>query len=560
MGILQRLFGRETPAERAAWLDQTVRTVASAAQGEALAGLRTARRSFEAAETPAWTESWPTTGAPINDELARQLPTLRARARGLARNAEWAIGYLIKLEDSVLGENGIRLQMRLTRGDGTPNTAVNNRLEAAFTAWGKAAEASGLTWREVERLALEAEDTDGELLYQLLPGSGPFGFQIRLWDPALLDVNLNRDWQGRRVRMGVEIDNAGKPVAYWLKASRAGDTTPDLVVLGKHVRIPAAQIRHRFVRHEIGQLRGYPELAGGAQRLWLLKDFDTAAAVASSNAAKRQGFFVTKDGEAPRGFADTIVSSVLETAKAAGKVLTPEEVQAITAAADKYATTLPGQYDTLPVGTEFQKYESNWPNIEAASYTKGHLRAWFAARGMSYVTGGNDLESVNYSSARVGIVAEREHYKTRQMRLIDWLHADVFEALLPYLVLKTDGLQPDRVPAYLAAATWQPRRWQGIDPVKEAAASEINLRLRLTSRRRLILERGEDPDEIAAEVAQEEELYGALEAAGTPLPPDDKEDDTTTDTTGNKTIRRAPLVAVRARNSSGRDFAPAERD
>ena len=561
MGILQRLFSRETPAARAAWLNDTVRTVAAAAQGEALAGLRTARRSFEAAETPAWTESWPTTGAPINDELARQLPTLRARARGLARNAEWAIGYLIKLEDSVLGENGIRLQMRLTRGDGTPNTAVNNRLEAAFAQWGKAADVAGLTWREVERLALEAEDTDGELLYRLRPGAGPFSFQIQLLDPALLDVNLNRDWQGRRIRLGVEIDDDAKPVAYWLKAGKTGDTAPDLVVLGKHLRIPAAQIRHRFVRHEIGQLRGYPELAGGAQRLWLLKDFDTSAAVASSNAAKRQGFFVTKDGDAPRGFADTIVSSVLETAKAAGKVLTPEEVQAITAAADKYATTLPGQYDTLPVGTEFQKYESNWPNIEAGSYVKGHLRAWFAARGMSYVTGGNDLESVNYSSARVGIVAEREHFKTRQTRLIDWLHADVFEAVLPYLVLNTDALQSERVAAYLAAATWQPRRWQGIDPVKEAAASEINLRLRLTSRRRLILERGEDPDEIAAEVAQEEELYGPLDAAGAPLPPDDKEDDALP--AGKKAIRpygTTPLVAVRARNSSGRDFAPTERD
>ena len=97
MGILQRLFNRDTPSERATWLDTAVRGAASQAQQRFLGELNTARRSFEAAETPAWTESWPTTGAPINDELARQLPTLRARARGLARNAEWAIGYLIKL-------------------------------------------------------------------------------------------------------------------------------------------------------------------------------------------------------------------------------------------------------------------------------------------------------------------------------------------------------------------------------------------------------------------------------------------------------------------------------
>lgn len=560
MGIMQRLFSRETPATRATWLETAVRSAASQAQQRFLGDIHSARRSFEAAETPAWTESWPTTGAPINDELSRQLPTLRARARGLARNAEWAIGYLIKLQDSVLGETGIRLQMRMTRGDGTPNTAVNARLEAAFAEWGKAADVAGLTWAEVERLALEAEDTDGELLYRLRPGAGPFGFQVQLLDPALLDVSLNREWQGNRIRMGVEINDDARPVAYWIKAAKPGDTTPDLVILGKHIRIPAEQIRHRFVRHEIGQLRGYPELAGGAQRLWLLKDFDTAAAVASNNAAKRQGFFVTKDGDAPRGFADTIISNVLETAKAAGKVLTPEEVQAITSAAEKYATTLPGQYDTLPVGTEFQKYDSDWPNIEAGSYVKGHLRAWFAARGMSYVTGGNDLESVNYSSARVGIVAEREHYKTRQTRLIDWLHADVFAAVLPYLVLRTDGLYADRLPAYLAASTWQPRRWAGIDPVKEAAASEINLRLRLTSRRRLILERGEDPDEIAAEIEQEEKLYGPI--APTPGTSEDAADDEEDDVqdAGKKAFRHAPIAVVSARNFSGSDFANPARD
>lgn len=557
MGFLQKIFHRETPSARAAWLDQTVRSVAASAQQHFLADLRVAQRSFEAAETPAWTESWPTQAAPINDDLARQLPVMRARARGLARNNEWAISYLLKLEDHVLGENGIRLQMRLTRGDGTPSTAANARLEAAFTQWGKAADVSGLSWRAVEALAAKAEDVDGELLYRYRKGAGPFGIQIQLLDPALIDVNLHRDWQGRRVRMGVEIDDDGTPHAYWLKMIKTGEASADLVSVGQHVRIPADQIRHRFVTHEVGQLRGYPGLAGGARRLWQLGDFEQSAAVASSNAAKRQGFFVTKDGEAPRGFADTIISSVLDAAKAAGKVLTPDEVQAITAAAEKYSTTLPGQYDTLPIGTEFQKYESNWPNIEADGYVKGHLRGWTAARGISYVTGGNDLEAVNYSSARVGIVAEREHFKTRQTRLVEWLHADVFATILPYLVLRTEGLNADRFEAYLAAATWQPRRWAGIDPVKEATANETNLRLKLTSRRRLILERGEDPDEIAAEIAQEEALYGAVEPApGKPAA--DPDGDAADDAAGKKAIRRAALVAVR--NFSGSHFAPTERD
>lgn len=537
---------RETAAERAAWLDDAVRGATQRAHAHYLAEARTAQRSFAAAETPAWTDSWPTRAAPINDDLARQLPTLRARARDMARNNEWAIGYLLQLDDNVLGETGIRLQMRLKRGDGEQDTGTNDLLEAGWRLWGKECEVSGMSWREVETMALASLPQDGELLYRLCHGAGRFGFQIQMLDPALLDVSLHRDYGGNRVRMGIEITNDGKPVAYWLRMAKTGDGPSDLVSIGRHVRIPAEQIRHFFVKREPGQLRGYPWLSGGARRLWLLNDFEESAAVASSNAAKRQGFFITKDGEAPSGLADTIISSVLDSAKASGKVLTPDEIKAITAAAEKYTTTVPGQFDSLPHGTEFQSFESKWPDVDAGGYVKQHLRGWTAARGASYVSLGNDLESVNYSSARVGIVSEREHYKTIQGMLKNWLHAEVFPLALPYIVLATPALKVARIESYQAAATWQPRRWAGIDPLKEAAADEINLRLKLTSRRRRILERGEDPDEIAREVAEEEKLYGPLDQENMPRPQSDEDEDG--QGTQKKTRMRAPLVAVRGMN------------
>lgn len=515
---LSTLFApRETAAARADWLESTTRQIAAQAQSRLLSDIRQAQRSFAAAETPSWTNSWPAHAVGINYDLERQLPILRARAHDLARNNEWAIRYMLQIDDNVLGEQGIRLQMRVTQSDGTQDNKTNDLIENAFDRWGERADVSGQCWREIETLALAGLAQDGEILYRLRPGSGPFGFQIQLLDPALLDVTLRRDWQGNRVRMGIEINDDGLPVAYWLRAQRAGDAASDLIsdltTVGKHVRVPAAEVRHAFVRREVGQLRGYPWLAGGARRLWLLQDFEEAAGVASSNAAKRQGFFVSPTGDAPPGFADTIVSSVLDSARASGKVLTPEEIQAITSAAEKYATTVPGQFDTLPNGYDFRKFDSDWPNIDAGSHVKAHLRGWTAARGMSYVTLGNDLESVNYSSAQVGIVGEREHFKTIQGQLKTWLHAEVMRAVLPYLILRTPGLKSAKLEDYAAAVSWQPRRWQPVDPVKTAKANETNLRLGLTSRRRIILERGDDPDEIAAEVEEELEIYGPINPA-----------------------------------------------
>ena len=54
MGLLSRIFRpRETAADRAEWLDGLAASAGRQLQAEYLAGLKTAARSFEAAETPA---------------------------------------------------------------------------------------------------------------------------------------------------------------------------------------------------------------------------------------------------------------------------------------------------------------------------------------------------------------------------------------------------------------------------------------------------------------------------------------------------------------------------
>ena len=542
MRLFDGLFKKETAADRAAWIDSTVRAVATAAHTQTHSELRAAQRSFETAQTPVFTDSWQTTTSEINEDLSRSLPTLRARSLEHARNNEWAANYLIQLENNVIGPAGVQMQARMFDRKGDSDKAANTALETAFYNWGKRGncDVSGkLTWRELEALALASLARNGELLYRMRPMTGGVhNFKIQLLNPALLDVNLRRDWGGNRVRMGVEIDSDGKAIAYWLKMSKVGDAPGDLISVGHHVRIPAAQIRHHYLVEEIDQLRGIPWLTIGARSLWLAHDFEQAAQVASSNAAKRQGFFVSPTGEAPPGFASDIISSVLDTAKAAGKVLTPDEVSALTAAAEKYSTAMPGQYDTLPTGYDFRPFESAWPNINADGYAKQQIRRFAAARGVSYVTVGNDLEAVNYSSAQVGIVGEREHFKTIQEKLIGWLHKDVAAAWLPYAATSDPALRPSMVATYQDAIGWQPRRWAGIDRVKEANADETNLRMGLTSRRRIILGRGEDPEEIASEVAAEEKIYGRLDAENIPRPLADPED------TPTKPTPRARLAAV----------------
>lgn len=530
MGLLDRIFRSaspatpaETAADRQAWLDRTITAAASQVQVHMHAAIRQAARSFEAAETPAWTDSWPTHCGAINQDLQMQLPTLIARARGIARNNEWAIKYLADLHDNTCGDTGIRMQSRLKKpgpaGKPISDPDANTALEALWEKFWSRPDVAGYTGRQLEDLALNALETDGAILYRLRPGAGPLGFQIQLLPVTLLDTTLNRDWGTNRIRMGIEINNDNAPVAYWLLLADPNDSPTSYITVGRHVRIPAAEIRHYYHVQEVGQLRGVPGLVNGARRIWLTKAFEESAAVASINAARREGFFKSIDGEAPSGFADQIVSATLDAAKAAGKELTPEEVRQIMAAAEKYNTTMPGQFDTLPQGYDFTPFESKWPNVSAEGFVKSHLRAWCSARGVSYTSIGNDLESVNYSSAQVGMTAERYHYQRLQADLIAWLHASIFEVALPYLLLRAPGtLKYNRLPDYLAAAAFQGRRWEPIDPHKGAAANEILLRAKLISRRRIWLNAAQDPDEMQAEIDEDIARNGPIASPNQPAP------------------------------------------
>jgi lambda family phage portal protein len=514
-------------AERAAWLERTI-----TAQVQRLHMHEVRSSAFDAGETPHYTDGWDTTDPNLNDALATRLGTLRGRAKGLARNNEWARRFLWLSKSNVLGPAGITMHMGLETAPGVADEATNSLIETGWWRWGKrgVCDITGtLTWRQIETLCELCLQREGEYLVRLVT-RGPHGLQLHVLNPAVLDVNLRGQHQGRRIRMGVEINDEGAPVAYWLITTRPGDDINNgLSTSGaRHTRVPADEIIHGFDKEEPDQLRGYPALTVGAQRLWLLKDFEVSAAVASSNSAKRQGFFFTPTGESPSGFADTLISTVIEEAKAEGRVLSAEEMQALQEAASKFNTLMPGQFDTLPHGVQFQKFDSNYPNVDYGDYIKACVRGFSAGLGMSYATVGNDLESVNYSSARVGIIDEREVYKLRQADLIDTLHQRVAAAWLarallayrPFRVLSTARLEE-----YVEAMTWQPRRWVGIDPAKEANAHETNLRLRLTSRRRIMRERGEDPADIEREIAAEEALYGPLDAENMPAPVVDPEDD-----------------------------------
>lgn len=438
-------------------------------------------RSFSAAQVNNLTESWTTNSAPINDVLTRQLNTLRARSRDLAKNNDYGRKFLSMVKCNVVGSNGVSLQIKAKRPDGTVDDFDSSALEAAFADWGKKGncDVTGkLSWRALQTLAIETVAKDGECLIRKRR-RGKYKFQLQLIDATKLDATHNVDQGKIRIRMGIELDAFNAPVAYHFLTS---DTLTGYVMAGRrYERVPASEVYHLFIVDEIDQLRGIPWMSTAAARLNMLGGYENAALVASRNAAERVGFFISKDGTPP-----PLVDSEVD--------------------GEKFSTSAPGTYDTLPEGYDFKPFESDYPHTNYGDFVKAALRGVAAGLGVAYHNLANDLEGVNFSSSRAGILEERELWKLLQEWFIEELCAPVYTDWLRHALDYTNTLDP--LPANkfdkFNSAVWQGRRWAWVDPTKDIEASVTAITNGLRSRGDVIREQGRDPEEVWTELEAEE--------------------------------------------------------
>jgi lambda family phage portal protein len=177
----------------------------------------------------------------------------------------------------------------------------------------------------------------------------------------------------------------------------------------------------------------------------------------------------------------------------------------------------PGAFPVLPDGAELKEWLPQYPSGEFLPVMKTLLRGATSGMGVAYNNLANDLEGVNFSSIRQGTLDEREHWKELQEWLTEDLVQPVFEAWLRYSLLKgrikVNGkpLSPVLFAAIKKAVSWQPRRWQWIDPTADVNAAVESKNNLLTSAGRIIREWGGDPAEVFADIAAD---IKAMEAAG----------------------------------------------
>lgn len=448
-------------------------------------------RRFDAARVDAITSDWWTANASINEELRSDLDRLRARARDLSKNNDYARKFIGLAQNNIVGPEGFRLQSRVLDDTGrTPDRQVNNAIEAAFADWARSAGITGtMSLRDICETLVAQLPTDGEFLVRLVRGPAArnrYNFALEIIDVDRIATQHNemlRD--GARVVMGVEQDAAGRTLALHLYQTHPNDING--AQQRRKIRVPAEEIIHRFRVDVPGQARGVPWMAPGMISLHHLGGFMLSALLAAENGANHYGFFRTPDGLPPVGSDEG------------------GDGQQIT-------TTQPGTFDTLPPGVEFQAFDSKYPEQNFGPFVKTTLQRIASGWRVSYHSLANDLEGVNFSSIRSGTIEERDRWAADQRWFIDAFLRPMFaawlqQALLSAAIVLPNGsaLPASRLTRYLAHE-WQGRRWDWVDPRKDMEAKTMAVRAGLIAPQTLAAQMGQDFEDVLEQIGQAQAL------------------------------------------------------
>jgi lambda family phage portal protein len=480
------------------------------------------QRDFAAAAFNRLTSGWNSNNTSANVDLYRGLDTLRARSRDLFNNNDYARRFGGMVTANVVGGSGVMLQARIYDKPGKPDSGANDAVEIAFDKWGArgTCDVTGrLSWRDLQLLIIKAVARDGEALIRKIRGKAAgnaYGYALQVLDIDRLDTKLMRaaDKDVNEIKMGVEVDAFGRAVAHWLRPYHPGELwLAQGQVLSEHQRVPAADILHVYMTDRPEALRGTPWMHAAMTRLNNLGGYEEAAVIAARVGASKMGFFKTAEGGLD--------------AAADGK-----DAQGV-----PYTEAEPGAFGTLPDGMDFVPFNPDYPHAMYAEFVKACLRGVASGLGVSYHGLANDLEGVNFSSIRAGTLEERDQWIGIQQWFIDAflepVYQDWIKSALAFgqITLANGSPLPIEKADKFTAHTWQARRWQWVDPLKDMNASVLAIQNGLKAPQDVAAELGVDYEDVLVKIKQAQDLAAKIgvvlgkPAEPAPAPAEPDEDD-----------------------------------
>jgi lambda family phage portal protein len=337
-------------------------------------------------------------------------------------------------------------------------TTVNDSIETAWEEWSRADSChtgGALSFPDLERTALAEVFTSGEAIirkhYRAFGDSKvPFALELIEAERLLDDTSNPAPGVQGKVRMGVELDDFGRAVAYYFRARHPGDRRWAMMEQDRIIRVPAAEIIHLRIVDRWPMTRGEPWMCSVMRKL---DDMDQYSA-SEVQAARASSYYF-------------------------GTIESPEAVGPLqTSPADGTQPTMEiesGLIQQLMPGEKLEFHSPNRPNQALDPFMRYMLREIASGLDVPYETLSNDYSQSNYSSSRLSLLDARDTWRVLQRWWLRSFREPLHREWLQTAVLSR-SIQRVPIEAYIAdraryeAALFKVRGWGWVDPTKEVAA------------------------------------------------------------------------------------------
>lgn len=461
---------------RANWFD---RATAFFAPGVAAARLAArerfeqlaASRSYAGAALGRHTDGWRVHSTSADAEIHAGGRRLRDRSRDLERNNPHAAKAVSNWVTDLVGD-GI-----LPRPD-SGRKARDKKVKAAFDKWSRRCDADGqLDFFGLQTLAVRGMVTGGEMLARRRwrrPQDGhDIPVQIQLLEPDFLDDARHGLFPGGNSAIqGIEFDQIGRRTAYWLFSEHPGNNFATVLSGITSKRIPATEIVHLYEKQRT-QARGVPWCAPVIRRMRDVDDYDFAEGIRKKIEASVVGIVTSEDESDPS------IAPIVKDAH--GNII------------EKMA---PGLIGYARNGKEI-KFNQPATIGGYEEYKRVSAREIAAGFRQPYELLTGDLSTVNFSSARIGLVAYRRLVSQMQWQIIIPMLLEPWWNWFCEAAYLAGEIDTPDVPV-----EWSPPKWAAIDPYKDALADLITIRTGTRSWQDVTAERGRNPADVLADIVR----------------------------------------------------------
>jgi lambda family phage portal protein len=398
--------------------------------------------------------------------------SVRAWARSLVRDNAYAWNVLDTIVSNVVGSDGITPQSTYETPEGDDIEDVNDIRDAVWADWCEVCDVNGkLNFAEIQALCMREIVEAGEVLVKIVKTPGktyrgitrPVSLALEVIEADRL--SLERDTykaggirNGNRIVRGVEIDDLGKPVAYWIYKQHpnspyvAGNQIPE--------RIDAKDVLHLFRMDRVGQTRGVSWFAPAMS--WM----------------RDLGVYV--DNELQASAVASCFTAVIKTDSPAGRLLAPEGEDTVDSNDNTLEYLEPGLVARLKPGESIEAVNPGRPNAAAEPWIRLMLRGICAGTGTSYESVSKDFSNTSYSSSRTSKLDDRPRYRRWQNYIIAHFCYPIWDEFCN--AAARDGVKGFPMATELlderrkaAPVEWQTPEWEWVDPTSEQNAAKDSI-------------------------------------------------------------------------------------